>query len=51
MNGGAIIAQWLPRAVAGSGVLDEGAQAAKARLAQDIDQGKVIPPGIAGTDA
>jgi len=35
---------------AGSGVLDEGALAAKAKLAQDIEQGKVIPPGIAGTD-
>ena len=34
---------------AGSGVLDEGALAAKARLSQDIDQGKVVPPGIAGT--
>ena len=29
---------------AGSGVLDEGALAAKAQLSQDIDQGKVIPP-------
>ena len=36
---------------AGSGVLDEGALAAKAQLSQDIDQGKVVPPGIAGTDA
>ena len=35
---------------AGSGVLDEGALAAKAELSQDIDQGKVVPPGIAGTD-
>ncbi len=35
---------------AGSGVLDEGAQTAKAELAQDIEQGKVVPPGIAGTD-
>ena len=35
---------------AGSGVLDEGALAAKAKLAQEIDQGKVVPPGIAGTD-
>jgi aquaporin Z len=34
---------------AGSGVLDEGALAAKAKLSQDIDQGKVAPPGIAGT--
>jgi len=31
-------------------VLDEGALAAKAELSQDIDQGKVVPPGIAGTD-
>jgi len=35
---------------AGSGVLDEGAHAARARLAQDIEHGKVVPPGIAGTD-
>jgi aquaporin Z len=35
---------------AGSGVLDEGALAAKAKLSGDIDQGKVVPPGIAGTD-
>ena len=35
---------------AGSGVLDQGALAAKARLSEDIDHGKVIPPGIAGTD-
>ena len=34
---------------AGSGVLDEGAHTAKAKLSQDIDQGKVVPPGIAGT--
>ena len=34
---------------AGSGVLDEGTLAAKAQLSQDIDQGKVVPPGIAGT--
>ena len=31
---------------AGSGVLDEGAYSAKAGLSQDIEQGKVIPPGI-----
>ena len=36
---------------AGSGVLDEGALAAKAHLSQDIEQGRVVPPGIAGTDA
>ena len=30
---------------AGSGVLDEGALTAKAKLSQDIDQGKVVPPG------
>jgi aquaporin Z len=35
---------------AGSGVLDEGALTAKARLSQDIEQGKAVPPGIAGTD-
>jgi aquaporin Z len=36
---------------AGSGVLDEGTLAAKAQLSQQIDQGKVAPPGIADTDA
>ena len=35
---------------AGSGVLDEGARAAKAELAEDIDQGKAAPPGIADTE-
>jgi aquaporin Z len=35
---------------AGSGVLDEGAVTAKAKLSQDIEQGKAIPPGITGTD-
>jgi aquaporin Z len=35
---------------AGSGRLGEGAPAAKAELAQDTDRGKVVPPGIAGTD-
>ena len=35
---------------AGSGVLDEGALAARAQPAQDIDQGKVVPPGITSTD-
>jgi aquaporin Z len=35
---------------AGSGVLDEGALTAKAELSQDIEQGKVVPPGIASTD-
>ena len=36
---------------AGSGVLDEGAHVARAKLAQDIEHGRVVPPGIAGTDA
>ncbi len=36
---------------AGSGVLDEGALAAKAELSQDIDRGKVVSPGIADTEA
>jgi aquaporin Z len=36
---------------AGSGVLDEGTLAAKAHLSQDIDQGRVVPPGIGDTDA
>ena len=44
-RGGGVIGR-----AAGSGVLDEGALAAKARLSQEIDQGKVVPPGIAGTD-
>src|SRR5580692_4717372 len=35
---------------AGSGVLDAGAEAAKAELSEDIDQDKVVPPGIADTD-
>jgi hypothetical protein len=32
-------------------VLDPGALAAKAKLAEEIEQGKVVPPGISGTDA
>ena len=32
---------------AGSGVLDEGALAAKAKLSGDIERGNVVPPGIA----
>ena len=36
---------------AGSGVLDEGALAAKAELSEDIERGRVVPPGIAGTDS
>src|SRR6266487_151912 len=44
-RGGDVIAR-----AAGSGVLDPGARAAKAELAQEIDQGKVVPPGITGTD-
>jgi aquaporin Z len=35
---------------AGSGVLDEGAHTARARLSRDIKKGKTVPPGIAGTD-
>ena len=35
---------------AGSGVLDKGALTAKARLSEEIDQGKMAPPGIADTD-
>jgi hypothetical protein len=31
-------------------VLDRGALAAKARLSRDIEQGKVVPQGIVGTD-
>ena len=36
---------------AGSGRLGQAAQAAKAELSEDSDQGKVVPPGTAGTDA
>ena len=35
---------------AGSGVLDEGAHTAKAKLSKDIEHGKIVPPGIAGTN-
>jgi aquaporin Z len=35
---------------AGSGRLDEAASTAKAELAQHIEHGKVVPPGIADTD-
>jgi aquaporin Z len=35
---------------AGSGVLDRGALAAKARLSEQIEQGKVVPEGITDTD-
>ena len=35
---------------AGSGVLGEGALTAKAQLSEDIERGKVVPPGIADTD-
>ena len=35
---------------AGSGVLDEGALTAKAKLSQDIEQGKAVPPGITGAE-
>ncbi len=31
---------------AGSGVLDEGALAAKAKLSEEIEQGRVVPPGV-----
>ncbi len=35
---------------AGSGVLDEGALTAKAKLSEEIEQGKVVPPGFADTE-
>jgi aquaporin Z len=35
---------------AGSGVLDKEAHAAKAKLPEDIEQGKAVPPGSTGTD-
>jgi len=31
-------------------VLDEGAHTARAELSQDIEHGRVVPPGIAGTE-
>ncbi len=34
---------------AGSGVLTSGRRAAKTQLSQDIDEGKVVPPGFAPT--
>jgi len=36
---------------AGSGVLDDGSLAASKRLAQQIDRGDYVPPGISDTDA
>jgi hypothetical protein len=44
-SGGDVISR-----AAGSGVLDRGALAAKAELSQEIEQGKVVPQGNAGTD-
>ncbi len=35
---------------AGSGVLDEGALAAKAKLTAEMEQGKVGPAGVADSD-
>ena len=35
---------------AGSGVLDDGAPAANAKLSEDIEQGRVVSEGVAGTD-
>ena len=45
-RGGDVIAR-----AAGSGVLDRGALAAKARLSAEIEQGKIAPPGVADTDS
>jgi aquaporin Z len=36
---------------AGSGALDEGSLVAKERLSREIDQGEIVPPGIADTDS
>jgi hypothetical protein len=44
-RGGGVISR-----AAGSGVLDEEALSAKSKLSQDIEQGRVVPEGIAGTD-
>jgi aquaporin Z len=44
-RGGDVIAR-----AAGSGVLDQGALTAKAKMAQGIDQGNVVPEGIADSD-
>ena len=35
---------------AGSGVLEEGRLSARQRLADDIERGDVVPPGINGSD-
>jgi aquaporin Z len=35
---------------AGSGALDEGRLVAKERLSREIDQGEIVPPGLADTD-
>jgi aquaporin Z len=45
-RGGDVIAR-----AAGSGVLDQRVLAAKAKLEEDIEQGKVAPPGVADTDS
>jgi aquaporin Z len=45
-RGGGVIGR-----AAGSGVLDQGTEAAKARMSQQIEQGKVVPEGIADTDS
>jgi aquaporin Z len=44
-RGGGVIGR-----AAGSGVLDPGVLAAKARMSKEIEQGKVVPPGIEDTD-
>jgi hypothetical protein len=36
---------------AGSGVLTPGDLSEKARLSRDIDEGKVVPPGLEQTSA
>ena len=45
-RGGDVIAR-----AAGSGVLDQRVLAAKAKLEEEIEQGKVAPPGVADTDS
>ena len=44
-RGGDVIAR-----AAGSGELDQGSLAAKAKLSEEIDKGRVAPPGIIDTD-
>jgi aquaporin Z len=50
-RGGDVISRAAGSGVLDEGALDEGALAAKAKLSEEIEQGKIVPPGIAATDA